>query len=169
MAINFKQKVGGLLWLIFCSAPSFPSMAAADVVITMKNPQPTCSVSVQPEYDLGGLPLGQKKHNRFPVSVNCSGVIRTSLVAKNLDGVLQNDQSQVSIAMTHNGVSRGPFLWLLNDRNEKVKLTGRQSDAFCTANSQYSVCYLTPVTNMLTNSGWGDGSVSIRFDVVYLA
>ncbi|EBS4817099.1 hypothetical protein ACQJPF_000669 [Citrobacter freundii] len=164
--INMKNKSIYGFWLL-CSCAALPA-GAADIEIRFSNPQPTCNVSVVSPLDLGTLAIGEKKHTAFPVSIACSGTIKNALTAKNLNGTLQANQTEVSVQMQNTGGGNGPFLELEDSIGQKIRLTGQTIDSFCTVTSGGNRnCMLTPVTKTKADSGWGNGSVTLRFEIVY--
>ncbi|EBQ8602450.1 hypothetical protein I6P91_004600 [Salmonella enterica] len=164
--INMKKKSVYGFWLLCCCA-ALPA-GAADIEIRFSNPQPTCNVSVAPSLDLGSLTIGEKKHAAFPVNIVCSGTIKNALTAKNLNGTLQANQNEVAVQMQNAGGGNGPFLGLEDSNGQKVKLTGQTIDSFCTVTSGGNRdCMLTPITKTEADSGWGNGSVTLRFEIVY--
>ncbi|EHI7423305.1 hypothetical protein QB781_003899 [Salmonella enterica] len=164
--INMKNTSIYGFWLL-CSCAALPA-GAADIEIRFSNPQPTCNVSVVSPLDLGTLAIGEKKHTAFPVSIACSGTIKNALTAKNLNGTLQANQTEVSVQMQNTGGGNGPFLELEDSIGQKIRLTGQTIDSFCTVTSGGNRnCMLTPVTKTKADSGWGNGSVTLRFEIVY--
>ncbi|HFW3281115.1 TPA: hypothetical protein ACIBFG_004383 [Salmonella enterica subsp. enterica serovar Bahrenfeld] len=162
--------------LRFCAAGIFGYSLLAEastsetrnILLILNSPQPTCNVSVVPLLDLGALAIGEQKHTEFPVNIACSGTIKNALTAKNLNGTLQANQTEVAVQMQNTGGGNGPFLRLEDSIGQKVKLTGQTMDSFCTVTSGGSRnCMLTPVTRTEVDSGWGSGSVTLRFEIVY--
>lgn len=162
-----KSNYFGFL-LLLSSGVSF-SATAADVVILMSNPQPTCNVSVKPAQDLGELVAGDRRHTAFPITIACSGTIKSALTAQNLSGALQVDEYRVSVPMNTVGAGNGPFLWLQDELGNNLKLTGKASDSFCTETKSNRTCNVTPWTSTNADSGWGDGAVTMRFEIIYPA
>ncbi len=140
--------------------------ATANVNITVSNPRPTCDINVQSNYYLDMEP-GEKEYNSFPVSINCTGTVRTALTAQNTGGGLQSNGYQVAISLNNSGTGPKPLFWLVDNNNQTIQLTGVTN--FCDAIRQTRDCILKPVTRMWADSGWGNGSVTIRFNVVYPA
>lgn len=171
--MNATNYLGG--GLLICGAVmslvSFQSGAAevGSVQIMVETLRPTCNLTVQSTYDLGVLPLREKKHVAFPVSIDCSGSVRTALTATNTSGTLQTDNYRIAIPLKGTTNSQGPFLWLENPGGGKIKLTGAQSDKFCDASGQNRVCNLIPVTDVSEGVPYGKGSATISFSIFYPA
>lgn len=140
-----------------------------NISLTLISPQPTCNVTVTPSKDLGALYTGEKRHSVLPVTIACTGTIKSALTAQNLNGGLQTDNYRVSVPMGSSGAGNGPFLWLQDNNGNNVKLTGAAGDAFCIATDTGRTCNITPVTSVNSDSGWGSGSVTMRFDITYPA
>lgn len=141
--------------------------ATANVNITVSNSRPTCDISVRSDYPLVMEP-GNKKYESFPVSINCTGgAVKTALTAQNVGGGLQSNGYQVAVSLSNSGVGAKPLFWLVDNNNQIIYLTG--GTHFCEGNQQNRSCDLKPVTNMRTDAGWGNGSVTIRFNIVYPA
>ncbi|EFA5471717.1 TPA: hypothetical protein OUG59_004766 [Escherichia coli] len=138
--------------------------ATANINITVSNPRPTCNISVRSDYSLTMEP-GEKKYSSFPVSINCTGAVRTALTAQNIGDGLQSNGYQVAVSLSNSGVGAKPLFWLVDSNDQIIYLTG--GTRFCDANQQTRDCFLKPVTNMRTDAGWGNGSVTIRFNIVY--
>jgi hypothetical protein len=163
--INMKLKSYLCLGLLICTGAA----QSAEVTFTMKVPKPTCNVTVTPNKNLGVLSRGTQTHPDIPVSVSCDGVVKNALTARPVTAnVLQNDNIRLVVPMGNATSPGGPFLWL-KSANKDVKLTGALNDAFCTVTGQSQTCNVTPVTEVGPNSAVGDGSVTIRFDMVYPA
>lgn len=167
-----KTYLNGSL-LILGAVVSFQSVAvtsaSANVVITVTSPQPTCNLTVRSTYDLGVLPLSEKKHVAFPVNIDCTGSIRTALIAQKTSGTLQADNYRVAIPIGSTTSSLGPYLWLQTAAGANINLTGADSGKFCDASGQNRVCQITPVTNVQAGAPFGQGSATISFSVVYPA
>lgn len=70
--------------------------------------------------------------------------------------------------MQNTGGGNGPFLKLEDSIGQKIKLTGQIIDSFCSVtNGSNRNCMLTPVTKTEADSGWGNGYVTLRFEIVY--
>lgn len=139
-----------------------------NISLTLLSPQPTCNVTVRSVLELGNITMGDNPHSPFPVSISCTGTVKSALTARNKTGILQTDQSSVFVSMSNAGAANGPFLWL-QDGNSKVRLTGQSVDAFCTATNTSRTCNLTPWTRSVGDSGWGTGAVTINFEIIYPA
>lgn len=148
--------------------------AAITIPVVINNPQPTCDIRVRPSYALGTLRMGDTRHDPFPVTVSCSGNVKSALKARltGRGGVLLPDNYRVAVStngQTTSSVS-GPFFWLLDSRDKPIKFTGRNKDAFCTGRKQKKTCYITPVTSVNQDSLRGDkGVVDVVFNVIYPA
>ncbi|EHJ2437239.1 TPA: hypothetical protein ACGH1A_002616 [Salmonella enterica subsp. enterica serovar Hvittingfoss] len=162
--------------LRFCAAGIFGYSLLAEastsetrnILLILNSPQPTCNVTVRSVLELGNITMGDSSHSPFPVSISCTGTVKSALLARNKTGVLQADKSSVSVSMGNVGAANGPFLWL-QDGNSKVRLTGLSDDAFCTATNTSRTCYVTPWTRSVGDSGWGDGAVIMNFEIIYPA
>ncbi len=135
----------------------------------MSVPRPTCSVSVDPTKELGELEKGEQEHSGFPVNVTCSGSVRHALTAEPVvrRGV-QPDNERIVVPIGGRSPSgAGPFLSLRDEKGSTIKLTGKKDDAFCTSTDDDASCYITPVTEVTESSPVGEGSVSIRFNLIY--
>ncbi|HBC0988741.1 TPA: hypothetical protein OOF36_003492 [Morganella morganii] len=162
---------GGLL---ICSAVmSFQvgavTSSSADVQITVTSPRTTCNLTVQSTLGLGTLSPGEQTHSAFPVHIDCTGRIRTALIARNTTGTLQADNYRVAIPIGSITNSQGPFLWLKNDVGGSIELTGEENSKFCDMTAQNKVCQVTPITDVRNSSSYGEGEVSIRFSIIYPA
>ncbi|EAX7734107.1 hypothetical protein AIX81_21460 [Salmonella enterica] len=160
------KRVINVFFIIFSGLVQAATSATANVNITVTNPRPTCDISVRNNYSLD-MELGEKKYSSFPVFVNCTGKVRTALTAQNIGDGLQSNGYQVAISLSNSGAGTKPLFWLVDNNNQAIQLTG--GGRFCDASQQTRDCFLKPVTNMQTDSGWGNGSVTIRFNVVYPA
>ena len=164
--IDMKIKSLFCLGLLFCIG----SAQSAEVTFTMNVPKPTCNVTVDSNKSLGVLNRGTQTHPALSVYISCDGVVKNALTARPVTAnVLQNDNIRLAVPMGGNtALPGGPFLWL-KSANKDVKLTGALNDAFCTVTGQSQTCNVTPVTEVGSNSAIGNGSVTIRFDMVYPA
>ncbi|EEA3913852.1 hypothetical protein GJY24_23610, partial [Salmonella enterica] len=75
------------------------------------------------------------------------------------------DSSVVIMRMNGQPSNNGPLFWLENG-SKRVKLTGKDDDAFCISPSPNN-CELRPVTDIPANSPEGNIDVTVVFDVVY--
>ncbi|WP_139821351.1 hypothetical protein [Escherichia coli] len=158
---------GTCIYFILCSGfAQAATSATATVNITVSNPRPTCDINVRSSYSLDMEP-GEKKYSSFPVSINCTGAVRTALTAQNVGGELQSNGYQVAVSLTNSGTGTKPLFWLIDSNKQNIQLTGGGN--FCDATQQYRECELVPVTKMQADSGWGTGSVTVRFNIVYPA
>ncbi|HAF3780577.1 TPA: hypothetical protein H1941_000955 [Salmonella enterica] len=160
---------GTCIYFILCSGfaqAATSATATATVNITVSNPRPTCDINVRSSYSLDMEP-GEKKYSSFPVSINCTGVVRTALTAQNVGGELQSNGYQVAVSLTNSGTGTKPLFWLIDSNKQNIQLTGGGN--FCDATQQYRECELVPVTKMQADSGWGTGAITVRFNVVYPA
>lgn len=175
MIVHFRDVMKNILGSIVCCCLVTPfitqaaTSATTNVTVMVDNPRPTCNVRVKSTHDLDTLPSGTYTHGGFPVQISCTGSIKTALVAKNLSGSLQNDNYRILVPMGKVGSGNGPYLWLLDNNGNTIKLRGAEGDAFCISSEQHKSCNVRPVTQNNVDSGWGDGSVTIRFDLVYPA
>lgn len=152
---------------ILCSGLVQAATSATAIVnITVSNPRPTCDISVRSDYSLS-IESGERKYDSFPVSINCTGAVRTALTAQNIGGGLQSNGYQVAVSLSNSGTGAKPLFWLVDNNEQIIYLTG--VTRFCDANQQTRDCYLKPVTKMRTDAGWGNGSVTIRFNIIYPA
>ncbi|CAD5742832.1 hypothetical protein [Escherichia coli] len=173
---------GGLL----CAAHTFAaatvnksadgSSAVITIPVKIINPRPTCDISVRQYYPLTSLSEGRKNHRPFPVGISCSGKVKSALKAKlaggNFELLRDNYRVAVSIGEQSPSVLSGPFFWLQDNsnRNNPIKLTDSDADAFCVATEQSRSCSITPVTEMHADSQRGGvGIVSVIFNVIYPA
>ncbi|HGE5896221.1 TPA: hypothetical protein ACGGRP_004353 [Escherichia coli] len=143
-----------------------------NIPFTLTNPQPTCNLTFDNgsdtlRYQLGIMNRGTRmKHPAFTVSVNCTGnAPKTALTARNTTGTRQGSDS-VIMRVNSQTSGNGPLFWLENS-GQRVKLTGAESDAFCTATISPNVCRLDPVVDIPVNSPEGNIDVTVVFDVVY--
>ncbi|EFK4235063.1 hypothetical protein G6738_004743 [Escherichia coli] len=158
---------GTCIYFILCSGfAQAATSAAATVNITVSNSRPTCDINVRSSYSLVMEP-GEKKYSGFPVSINCTGAVRTALTAQNIGDGLQSNGYQVAVSLSNSGVGAKPLFWLVDRNDQIIYLTG--GTRFCDANQQTRDCFLKPVTNMRSDAGWGNGSVTIQFNIVYPA
>ncbi len=157
--------------LLVCGGSTFQARAAesAQITFSMNVPTPTCSVSVVSSRNLGTLEKGEQEHSDFPVSVTCSGSVRHALTAEPVvRRGLQSDNERIFVPIGGRSPSgAGPFLSLRDAAGSTIKLTGKNSDAFCTSTDDDGSCYITPVTEMTESSPVGEGSVAIRFNLIY--
>lgn len=158
-------------------------VGASDVVISMKNAQPTCELTLNGQstlnYVLGTMsPGSQLKHQPFAVRVACPGnnTVKTAITAKPGPGgnaVLQQGDDSVRMQVTGTASVDGnsPLLWLQTDDGKRVKLTGLERDAFCTkvdtSSTMPNVCSLTPVTDIPLQSASGNFGATMLINVVY--
>ncbi|ENE9171402.1 hypothetical protein MZB74_21515 [Escherichia coli] len=171
---------GGLL----CAAHTFAaatvnksadgSSAVITIPVKIINPRPTCDISVKQIYQLRTLSEGRKNHRTFPVSISCSGKVKSALKAKlaggNSELLRDNYRVAVSIDEQRPSVSSGPFFWLKDNRNNPINLSDGNAGAFCMETEQNRTCNITPVTEVHTNSlRGGVGIVSVIFNVIYPA
>ncbi|EFD0578709.1 hypothetical protein ACQFME_002731 [Escherichia coli] len=167
---HFRKMVcrwGICIPFVLCSGlAQAATSATANVNITISNPRPTCDINVRSDYFLE-MKLGEKEYGSFPVSVNCSGVVRTALTAQNIGSGLQSNGYQVAVSLSNSGAGAKPLFWLIDNNRQKIQLTG--GTRFCDASQQYRECILIPVTRMSADSGWGTGAVTVRFNVEYPA
>jgi type 1 fimbria pilin len=156
---------------------------ASDVVISMKNTQPTCGLTLNGQstlnYVLGTMTPGSRmKHKAFAVQVTCpgNGTVKTAITAKPGPGgnaVLQqgDDSVRMQVAGTAGVDGNSPQLWLQTEDGKRVKLTGLESDAFCTkvdtSATMPNVCRLTPVTDIPAQSASGNFGATMLIEVVY--
>ncbi|ENS2154636.1 TPA: hypothetical protein RU934_004778 [Escherichia coli] len=155
-----------IYFVLFSGFSQAAASAETAVDITVSNPRPTCDISVRSDYFLTMEP-GEKKYSSFPVSINCTGAVRTALTAQNIGGGLQSNGYQVAVSLSNSGRGAKPLFWLVDTNAQIIYLTG--GSHFCDAIQQYRECVLVPVTKMFANSGWGEGAVTVRFNVVYPA
>lgn len=161
---------GGLA--CFGTAAQASESASAVVTIRVNNPAPTCRLEVPAEYYLGQLTAGpatqQKKHAPFAVKWFCDNPVRSGLKATLVKGYLRPAQDQLE--MVTGGVPNGTLLWLEEEDNRKIKLSGSENDAFCVGQMAelHRECTLTPVTEVHASDRKGLVEAAIRFDVVYL-
>lgn len=156
----------GLLGLPFLAGAS--TSETRNIYLILHSPQPTCNVTVRSTLELGSITIGDSPHSPFPVSISCTGTVKSALTARNKTGTLQTDQYRVFVPMSNAGAANGPFLWL-QDGNSKLKLTGQSVDAFCTGTSTSRTCNVTPWTRAEGDSGWGNGAATINFEIIYPA
>ncbi|CAD5742844.1 hypothetical protein [Escherichia coli] len=152
---------------LFFGGAAFQACAveSAEIVFSMSVPRPSCSVSVESSKNLGELKLGKQKHPKIPVTIACSGTVKTALTAEPVDRTrLQADNETLSVPINDEG---GPLLRLADNQDSVIKLTGKKNDAFCTSTGEGQTCYVAPVTYVKKNTPVGKGSVAIRFNVVY--
>ncbi|ENS2154637.1 TPA: hypothetical protein RU934_004777 [Escherichia coli] len=160
-----KVLFGGLV--IFSSISE--AKESAEIKFTISAQPSTCNLIVDNTYNLGDLPLGNKDdHPPLDIVINCPVNMKTAIMAKNLDGVLNNDGQRVAIPMPNAGTDKGPFFWLKYN-SSRIYLRGLESDAFCSSTGLVRRCSLRPGTRVNENSPWGAGSVAIRFTVIYPA
>ncbi|EAX7734106.1 hypothetical protein AIX81_21455 [Salmonella enterica] len=142
---------------------------SAKIKFTISAKPSTCDLTVPPVYRLGDLPLGQKNdYTPFDIKIDCPVSMKTAIIAKNLDGVLNTDGQRVAIPMSNTGTDKGPFFWLKYN-SSRISLRGLEGDAFCSSTGLVRRCSLIPGTGVNENSSWGAGSVTIRFTVIYPA
>ncbi|HEI6857239.1 TPA: hypothetical protein SK272_004242 [Yersinia enterocolitica] len=156
---------------LVCAGAAFQACAAnsASVTFSMSVPTPTCSVSVESTQDLRELGKGEQRHPDIPITITCSGVVKNALTAEPVERKrLQSDNKTLFVPIGGSESSKdGPFLTLNDSNGLAIKLTGKKNDAFCSSTGEGQTCYVTPVTNVKKNSPVGEGSVAIRFSVVY--
>lgn len=157
--------LGGLIIFSSCNE----AKDSAEIKFNISAKPSTCDLTVPQVYSLGDLPLGQKNdYPSFDIVINCPVNMKTAIMAKNLDGVLNNDGQRVAIPMPNAGADKGPFFWLKYN-SSRIYLRGLESDAFCSSTGLVRRCSLRPGTRVNENSPWGAGSVTIRFTVIYPA
>lgn len=153
---------------LFYGAAAFQASAkeSAEIVFSMSVPRPGCSVSVESSRNLGELKPGKQEHPDIPVTIACSGTVKTALIAEPVDRrKLLTDNTTLFVPIEG---EEGPHLRLVDDNGLAIKLTGMKSDAFCTNTGEGQTCHVTPLTNVRKGTPVGKGSVAIRFNVVYL-
>lgn len=164
------QKALGVLFgglMVFSSFSE--AKESAEIKFSISAAPSTCDLAVPATYVLGDLPLGSKNdYAPLEVVITCPASMKTAIIAKNLNGVLNTDGKRVAIPMTNAGTDKGPFLWLTHN-SSRVYLRGGTGDAFCSSTGVVRRCSLTPGTRVNENSSWGAGSVTIRFTVMYPA
>ncbi len=142
---------------------------SAEVVFDFSAKPSTCNLTAPLTYNLGDLPLGTKKdYASFEVAIDCPVSMKTAIIAKNLDGILNAAGKRVTIPMSNAGADEGPFFWLTHN-SSRIYLRGLESDAFCSSTGTVNRCSLTPETEVYENSPWGTGAVTIIFTVIYPA
>ncbi|ECM5781376.1 hypothetical protein YD21_15345 [Salmonella enterica subsp. enterica serovar Typhimurium] len=161
--------------LLFPLATEAASKENITIPFTLTNPQQTCKLTFDNggntmNYQLGVMNKGVRmQHRPFTVKVGCgqSTVVKTALTARNTTGTLQGggDSSVVIMRMNGQPSNNGPLFWLENG-SKRVKLTGKDDDAFCISPSPNN-CELRPVTDIPANSPEGNIDVTVVFDVVY--
>ncbi|WP_139821350.1 hypothetical protein [Escherichia coli] len=157
--------LGGLI--IFSSFSE--AKESAEIVFDFNVKPSTCNLTAPLAYNLDDLPLGTKKdYASFEVTIDCPASMKTAIIAKNLNGVLNAAGKRVTIPMPNAGADEGPFFWLRHNSSH-IYLRGLESDAFCSSTGTVNRCSLTPETEVYENSPWGTGSVTIRFTVIYPA
>lgn len=170
MKIMKRRKVLGFLMggmIIFSSFSEAKDSAETEFTFNVK--PPTCDLTVPSVYNLGDLPQGIKNdYASFDIEISCPVSMKTAIVAKNLNGVLNTDGQRVTIPMPNAGTDKGPFFWLRYG-SSRIYLRGQQSEAFCSSTGLARRCSLTPSTRVNENSPWGVGSVTIGFTIVYPA
>lgn len=174
------------LWsgMLLCGCITFYA-GATDVEFQMTYTLPTCSLTFDDgktslEYPLGTLLLGTQKDNYIPFTINVdcpdSRALKTAITADVVSGdsVLQSGKDSVRMKVSNAQEevvdSNSPELWLLTDAGQRVKLTGLESDAFCTKEATATTpntCKLKPVVSVPAQSATGDFGVTMRFDVKY--
>ncbi|MBJ9214358.1 hypothetical protein I5481_21020 [Citrobacter freundii] len=168
---------GGLLLPVIAGAAT---SGTATIQVTINNPSPTCKLALNGQstlnYALGTMSPGSRMtHQPFVVQVEClNGAVKTAITAKPGPGnaVLNGDDSvRMQVAGTASVDSNSPQLWLQTDDGKRVKLTGQESDAFCTkvetSATMPNVCRLTPVTDIPAQSPSGNFGATMLIEVVY--
>lgn len=160
---------GLLLPLVVSAATS----GTITIPFTLTNPQQTCNLtfdngSTMMTYQLGAMNKGSRmEHSPFNVKVDCTGgTPKTAITARNTTGTLLSGSDSVMMRVNGQASTNGPLFWLENG-GQRVKLTGSDSDAFCSSATSPSVCQLRPVTDIPANSPEGKIDVTVVFDVVY--
>ncbi|MEG2566758.1 MAG: hypothetical protein RSA84_11175 [Acinetobacter sp.] len=166
---------GGLMfpWLVEAE-----DTATVTIPFTIVNPMPTCDLTFDGKptltYVLGTMSPGtDMRHMPFTVSVNCHGkqIINTALTARNINGTLQSGDDSVKMRVNDRDEPDGPVFWLTGPDDQRVKLTGREGDAFCAKNKTSAgtpnTCQLSPFTSIPAQSPQGLINVTIRFDIIY--
>lgn len=160
---------GLLLPLVVSAATS----GTINIPFTLTNPQPTCNLtfdngSTMMAYQLGAMNKGSRvEHHPFNVKVACTGgTPKTAITARNTTGTLQPGSDSVMMQVDGLPSTNGPLFWLENG-GQRVKLTGSDSDAFCSSATSPGVCQLRPVTDIPANSPEGKIDVTVVFDVTY--
>ncbi|EHI7423306.1 hypothetical protein QB781_003900 [Salmonella enterica] len=177
MMRNLKYKGCFWLWLLICSGAVLPA-SAATLQVQVSNPRPTCEISFDGKdsltYPIGTIARNSvMKHMPFTLRIDCKGTsaIKTALTARNVTGSLQGGDDSVMMLVEGQTVANAPLLWLEKSNNQRVKLTGLQSDAFCsrsdTSASVPNICQLKPVTSVAPNSPTGNIAVTVLFDIFY--
>lgn len=174
--IRIKQYVYAIALSIGLLAPLAAGAETKTIPITITNNQPTCNLTFDNgansmNYPLGTMTKGTKmQHKTFTVNVDCAGntTVKTALTARNNTGTRQSGDDTVMMQVNGMNVTGGPLFWLENG-SDRVKLTGNDSDSFCTSTSTTfpRKCQLRPVTDIPASSPEGSIDVTMVFNVVY--
>ncbi|ELG84978.1 fimbrial protein [Escherichia sp. E3659] len=134
---------------------------------------PSCDISIPTQfYSLGTLtPGAAKKHSPLEIKWTCAGNIpvKTAIKGSVSQGQLESSNDKLQMLLTKDGKPNGTYLWLENN-NTPVKLTGLDSDAFCsdsTAATGERQCVITPVTEVHNTDQFGPVKAAVTFEVIY--
>ncbi len=164
--------------LIAALSVSFVGFAAAYTIdktftINATFTAPSCDISIPTQfYNLGTLtPGAAKKHSPLEIKWTCAGNIpvKTAIKGSVSQGQLESSNDKLQMLLTKDGKPNGTYLWLENN-NIPVKLTGQDSDAFCsdsTATTGERQCVITPVTEVHNTDQFGPVKAAVTFEVIY--
>ncbi|UCQ26592.1 fimbrial protein [Edwardsiella tarda] len=165
-------RAGICLGLYGLSLLPFTTQAAstATVTVTATFVTATCDITVPATVWLGTLtPGAAKKHSVLKIDWVCDAAgqpLKTALKATPITGVLNATQDKLEMIVA--GVQNGTHLWLEDPLGHAIKLTGHDSDIFCSGEGVSArSCELTPVTEVHSGDTFGMANAAIRFEVVY--
>lgn len=159
----------------------------ATIQMTITQPKPTCNLTLNGKstlnYVLGEMSPGtHMKHQPITVQLECPNnapgvtAAKTAITAKlkpAANTALQPNEDSVRMQVDGSaGIdSSSPLIWLQTDNGNRVKLTGKESDAFCIKNDTSSVapnvCHLTPVTDIPAQSAIGNFGAVMVIEAIY--
>lgn len=168
-----KAALAALMMTVMTGSGQVATSATATLTINVTFTQPSCDITVPPEYNLGTLTPGKKSHAPLKITWKCEGdtPVKTALTATIVKGGTGSGNEKV-VLQTDSGTDTGATL-SLREKDSLIKLTGSTAgDYFCSdANAVSGVtertCTLTPETNVSQNGPFGLASATLRFEVGY--
>ncbi|WP_001212899.1 hypothetical protein [Escherichia sp. TW14182] len=168
-----KAALAALMMVVMTGSGQAATTATATLTINVTFTQPSCDITVLPEYNLGTLTPGTKSHAPLKISWKCEGdaPVKTALTATIVKGGAGSGDEKV-VLQTDRGTDTGATL-SLREKDRLIKLTGSTAeDYFCSDANVVSgvterICTLTPETNVSQRGPFGLASATLRFEVGY--